>query len=193
VSHAILGYQPRAHGRLADGIVITPSHNPPEDGGIKYDRRAAARPTPGHPQHRGAGERAAGANLAGVRRMPLIAPSSLDDARPRLHHAVRQRLENIVDLEAIARAGLKIGVDPWRRRHRLLDPIATVYNLELEIVNRAVDPTFGFMRLDHDGRIRMTARPRTPWRPDRAQGAFRHRLRQRPDFDRHGIVTRSVG
>jgi len=197
VSHAILGYNRGREVGLADGIVITPSHNPPEDGGIKYD------PPSGGPADTGVTrsieERAnalLAANLAGVRRMPLnrAIKASTTHAHDYIMPYVSD-LENAVDLETIARAGLKIGVDPMGGAGiAYWDPIATVYDLELEVVNRAVDPTFGFMRLDHDGKIRMDCS--SPYAmagliglKDRFDIAFGND----PDFDRHGIVTRSGG
>lgn len=197
VSHAILGYNRGRTGGLADGMVITPSHNPPEDGGIKYD------PPSGGPADAGVTrsieERAnalLAANLAGVRRIPF--KRALTASTTHAHDYVLPYvgdLKNIVDLEAIARAGLKIGVDPMGGAGiAFWDPIATRYHLELEIVNRAVDPTFGFMHLDHDGKIRMDCS--SPYAmagliglKDRFDIAFGND----PDFDRHGIVTRSVG
>ena len=197
VSHAILGYNRGRTVGLADGIVITPSHNPPEDGGIKYD------PPSGGPADtgvtRGIEERAnalLAANLAGVRRIPLN--RALAAATTHAHDFVMPYvgdLENIVDLEAIARAGLKIGVDPMGGAGiAYWDPIATMYDLELEVVNRAVDPTFGFMRLDHDGKIRMDcSSPHAMAGLIGLKGRFDIAFGNDPDFDRHGIVTRSGG
>jgi phosphoglucomutase len=197
ISHAILGYNRGRAVGLADGIVITPSHNPPEDGGIKYD------PPSGGPADtgvtRGIEERAnalLAAGLAGVRRIPFA--RALTVATTHHHDYVMpyvSDLENIVDLEAIARAGLKIGVDPMGGAGvAFWDPIATVYGLELQIVNRAVDPTFGFMRLDHDGKIRMDCS--SPYAMAGLIGlkeGFDIAFGNDPDFDRHGIVTRSSG
>ncbi len=197
VSHAILRYNRGRTVGLADGIVITPSHNPPEDGGIKYD------PPSGGPADTGVTRRIEeranallAAELTGVRRMPLA--RALKASTTHAHDYVMpyvSDLENVIDLEAIARAGLKIGVDPMGGAGiAYWDPIATLYDLELEIVNRAIDPTFSFMRHDHDGRIRMDCS--SPYAmagliglKDRFDIAFGND----PDFDRHGIVTRSVG
>jgi phosphoglucomutase len=197
VSHAILGYNRGRQLGLADGIVITPSHNPPEDGGIKYD------PPSGGPADTGVTraieERAnalLAADLTGVRRMPLA--RALKAATTHAHDYIMpyvSDLENVVDLETIARAGLKIGVDPMGGAGLAFwDPIATVYDLDLEIVNRAIDPTFSFMHLDHDGKVRMDCSS-----PSAMAGLIA--LKERfdvafgndPDFDRHGIVTRSSG
>ena len=197
VSHAILGYNRGRAVGLADGIVITPSHNPPEDGGIKYN------PPNGGPADtgvtRGIEERAnalLAADLAGVRRMPL--DRALKAATTHAHDYVMpyvDDLENVVDLEAIARAGLKIGVDPMGGAGiAFWDPIATIYGLDLEIVNRAVDPTFGFMRLDHDGKIRMDcSSPHAMAGLIGLKDRFDIAFGNDPDFDRHGIVTRSGG
>jgi phosphoglucomutase len=104
-------------------------------------------------------------------------------------------LENIIDLEAIARAGLKIGVDPMGGSGiAYWDPIATVYGLDLEVVNRAVDPTFAFMHLDHDGKVRMDcSSPYAMAGLIGLKGRFDVAFGNDPDYDRHGIVTRGAG
>jgi len=197
ISHAILAHNRGRAAALADGIVITPSHNPPEDGGIKYN------PPSGGPADtqttKGIEERAnalLAADLAGVRRLPL--ERALKAPGTHLHDYVIpyvSDLENIVDLEAVARAGLKIGVDPMGGAGvAFWDPIATVYGLELEVVNSIVDPAFGFMRLDHDGKIRMDcSSPHAMAGLIGLRGRFDVAFGNDPDFDRHGIVTRSVG
>jgi phosphoglucomutase len=197
VSHAILCWNRGRERGFADGIVVTPSHNPPEDGGFKYN------PPDGGPADTAvtaAIEVRANAILAGglreVKRIPLERAMRAEGTRS--HDYIGDYvadLPNAVDLEAVRAAGLKLGVDPlggssvgcWA-------PIAERYGLDIEIVNRSVDPTFRFMRRDWDGRIRMDCS--SPW----AMGGL-VALRERfdvafasdPDADRHGIVTRSAG
>jgi phosphoglucomutase len=197
ISRAILTHNRGRSDGLADGIVITPSHNPPEDGGFKYN------PTNGGPadtdvtawvQDRANDLLRAG--LGGVRRMPVAAAL----AAPTTHQEdfvipyVRD-LESVVDMDAIRGAGLRLGVDPLGGAAApYWEPINAVYGTEITIVNPVVDPTFSFMTVDHDGRIRMD--PSSPYAmagliqlKDRFQVAFAND----PDADRHGIVTRSVG
>jgi phosphoglucomutase len=198
VSHAILTHnRQRGDGALADGLIITPSHNPPEDGGIKYN------PPTGGP----AGDDAtrliqdrANALLAGglqsVRRTPLArALRALTTHEHDFVGAYVSDLASVLDLEAVRGAGLKIGADPMGGAGvAYWEPIAERYGLDLEVVNPAVDPTFGFMRIDRDGKIRMDCS--SPYAMaglvelrDRFDIAFGND----PDFDRHGIVTRSAG
>src|SRR5689334_10964872 len=203
ISRAILVHnrsrRPAARGPrgLADGIVITPSHNPPADGGFKYN------PPNGGPadtdvtnwvQNRANDLLRAG--NAGVQRVPyeqaLKAATTLQEDF--ILPYVRD-LKNVIDLDAVRAAKLKIGVDPlggaavgyW-------GPVAEVYGLDLTVVNPAVDPTFRFMTVDHDGKIRMDCS--SPYAmaglvelKDRFQIAFGND----PDADRHGIVTPSAG
>ena len=199
VSHAILTYNGKIRGTRgrADGVVITPSHNPPEDGGIKYN-----------PPHGGPADTTAtkiieeranellAKGLKGVRRTPFERAvksdgiSSYDYVSPYV-----QDLGNIIDMELIRDADLRIGVDPlggaavgfWK-------PITEHYGLKLEVVNDVVDPTFFFMTLDKDGRIRMDCS--SPYAmagliqlKDRFDIAFGNDT----DVDRHGIVTKSSG
>jgi len=197
VSHAILTHnRGRDRGR-ADGIVITPSHNPPEDGGFKYN-----------PPHGGpaggditkAVEEAANgylrSGLEGVRRTPY--ERARVAATTHAHDYVSpyvDDLENVVDLHAIKGAKLAIGVDPLGGAGvAYWGPIAERYGLELDVVDDRVDPTFSFMTLDHDGKIRMDcsspfAMQRLVALKDRYGVAFGNDT----DFDRHGIVTRSSG
>ncbi|MBI4952898.1 MAG: alpha-D-glucose phosphate-specific phosphoglucomutase [Myxococcales bacterium] len=199
VSHAILAWN-RAPGHeraRADGLVITPSHNPPEDGGIKYD------PPDGGPagtEITGRIERRANelllAGLRGVRRIPYA--RALRAATTRAIDYVEPYvadLASVVDLAAVARAGLRIGVDPLGGSGiAFWEPIAARYGLDLELVNRVVDPTFAFMTVDRDGKIRMDCSS-----PYAMAGLIAHKDRfdvafgNDPDYDRHGIVTRAAG
>jgi phosphoglucomutase len=192
VSHAILTYNAK-HADKADGIVITPSHNPPQDGGIKYN------PTHGGPAEgeltQAIEDRAnqiIASGMVGIKRIafadakasPLF--KELDLITPYVNDLV-----NVIDIEAIQNANLKIGVDPlggsgieyWRQ-------IGKTYNLNLTLVNEAIDPTFQFMSLDKDGAIRMDCS--SPYAmagllalKDEYDLAFGND----PDYDRHGIVT----
>ncbi len=197
ISHAILTHNRGRASALADGIVITPSHNPPEDGGIKYN-----------PPHGGPADTdvtawiearantllAAGA--AGVRRVPYEAALRAPTTRERDYVGPYVAdLGNVVDLAAVKRAGLKLGVDPLGGSNvGYWEPIARAYGLSIEVVNPVVDPTFGFMTLDHDGKIRMDCS--SPYAmaslvglKDRFDLAFGNDA----DSDRHGIVTPSSG
>jgi phosphoglucomutase len=197
ISHAILTHnRGRATGQ-ADGVVITPSHNPPEDGGFKYN------PPSGGPadtattrtiQDR-ANELLAG-GLRDVRRIPwqraqqAATVHQYDFVEPYVAD-----LESVIDMKATATARLKIGVDPMGGAGvAFWDPIADRYDLHLEVVNRVVDPTFAFMTLDHDGKIRMDCS--SPYAMAGLIGLkdqFDIAFGNDPDFDRHGIVTRSAG
>ncbi len=176
VSHAILTYNRARTKGLADGVVITPSHNPPEDGGFKYNPPEGG---PADTDTTGAIEARANTLMAAgvgkIRRIPFGkalrtgAIREIDYVAPYV-----EDLASVLDMEAIAASGLRIGVDPLGGAAvDFWDPIAARYGLALTVVNRTVDPTFAFMRVDGDGKIR----------------AFGNDT----DVDRHGIVTREGG
>ena len=197
ISHAILSHNRGRKSGLADGIVITPSHNPPEDGGIKYN------PPEGGPADTAttkAIQDRANALLRGglkeVRRVPFARALKADCVAE--HDYVTPYvadLGSILDLELAASAGMHIGVDPLGGSGLAFwDPIAERYGLKLEVVNRSVDPTFSFMTVDKDGKIRMDCSS-----PYAMASLIGHRDRfdlafgNDPDYDRHGIVTRGAG
>ncbi|MBI3245924.1 MAG: alpha-D-glucose phosphate-specific phosphoglucomutase [Deltaproteobacteria bacterium] len=197
ISHAILTYNRGRATGVADGVVITPSHNPPEDGGFKYN-----------PPHGGpadttvtrAIETRANALIAeglqGVRRIPYERARMAATTHRHDYLAVYVNdLSNVIDLDAIRDARLSIGVDPlggagvgyW-------DPIAERYGLRLTVINAEVDPTFRFMTLDWDGKIRMDcSSPYAMTGLIALRDVFDIAFANDPDTDRHGIVTRSAG
>ena len=197
ISHSILGYNRGRSEGLGDGIVVTPSHNPPTDGGFKYN------PPNGGPadtdvtdwiQNR-ANELLRGGNK-GVQRIGFDAALKASTTHAEdFVTAYVEDLANVIDLEAIRSAGVKIGVDPlggaavayWQ-------PVVERYGIDITVVNPKIDPTFAFMTVDHDGKIRMDCS--SPWAmaglvqlKDRFDIAFGND----PDADRHGIVTPSSG
>jgi phosphoglucomutase len=197
ISRAILVHNRGRAAGLADGIVITPSHNPPTDGGFKYN------PPNGGPadtdvtdQIQARANELLRAGNKGVQRLEyeaaLKAPTSRaqDFVGPYV-----EGLAGVIDLEAIRAAGVKIGVDPLGGASAAYWPaVAERYGLDLTVVNATIDPTFGFMSVDHDGKIRMDCS--SPWAmaglvalKDRFDIAFGND----PDADRHGIVTPSAG
>jgi phosphoglucomutase len=197
ISRAILVCNQGRKDHLSDGIVITPSHNPPEDGGLKYN-----------PPHGGPAESEVTkwvqdraneflrADNRGVKREPLA--SALKASTTRQEDLVQpyvDDLRNAIDMEAIRAAGLKLGVDPlggaalpyWA-------PINATYGLDIKVVNPNLDPTFSFMTVDHDGVIRMDcSSPYAMASLVRLKDQFRVAFANDPDSDRHGIVTPSAG
>jgi phosphoglucomutase len=196
VSRAILAYNRDRREHLADGIIITPSHNPPEDGGFKYN------PTNGGPadtdvtkwvQDR-ANELLQGGN-SGVKRLPFA--TALKAGTTHLADLVLpyvNDLRNVVDMDAIRAAGLRMAVDPLGGAAvHYWGPINEIYGLAIEVVNPRVDPTFSFMTVDHDGKIRMDCS--SPYAMARLVGLkdeYRVAFANDPDSDRHGIVTPSM-
>ncbi|GKX60526.1 phosphoglucomutase (alpha-D-glucose-1,6-bisphosphate-dependent) [Leminorella grimontii] len=192
VSHAILCHN-RSERALADGIVITPSHNPPEDGGIKYN------PPNGGPADTNLTqwiEQRANdlirSGLSGVKRVTLAAAKRSGHIHEKdLVQSYVEQLPQVVDMAAIQNSNLKLGVDPlggagieyWQR-------IGEHYRLDLTLVNDAVDPSFRFMHLDHDGVIRMDCSSECAMAGLLAiKNDFRLAFANDPDYDRHGIVT----
>jgi phosphoglucomutase len=197
ISHAILCHNRDKKSGLADGVVVTPSHNPPDNGGFKYN------PTHGGPADTDA------TKIIQDRANEILQNGNKDVRRLSLEKAMSadtthefdfvgpyvEDLANIIDMDAIAAAGLKIGVDPLGGAAvGFWDPIAERYGLDIEIVNKAVDPTFSFMTVDKDGKIRMDCS--SPYAmagliglKDKFDVAFGND----PDSDRHGIVTKGSG
>jgi phosphoglucomutase len=197
ISRAILVYNRDRAKHFADGIVITPSHNPPEDGGFKYN------PPNGGPADtdvtrwvEGRANDLLRANNAGVKRVTFAAAVNAssthkeDFVLPYVHD-----LKNVVDLDAIRAAGLKLGVDPLGGAARSYwEPINATYGLDITVVNPLIDPTFSFMTVDHDGVIRMDCS--SPYAMARLVGLkdkYHVAFANDPDSDRHGIVTPSSG
>ncbi len=197
ISHAILTYNAQRKEGLADGVVITPSHNPPEDGGFKYNppEGGPASPETTRTIQDRANELLAG-GLPSIKRMGFEKAIKADTTR---HHdyitPYVHDLQEVIDMEAIAREGLRIGVDPMGGSSiAYWDPIADRYSLSLEVVNRVVDPTFSFMTLDKDGKIRMDcSSPYAMAGLIRLSERFDLAFGNDTDADRHGIVTRSRG
>jgi phosphoglucomutase len=197
VSRAILVFNRGRTEQLADGIVITPSHNPPEDGGFKYN------PTNGGPADIDVTDwiQARANNLlrsanAEVRRIPYA--DALRAGTTRQEDFVLpyvNDLKNVIDMDAIRAAGLKLGVDPLGGAAvHYWDPIREIYGLDITVVNPRVDPTFAFMTVDHDGKIRMDcSSPYAMASLVQLKDRFRVAFGNDPDSDRHGIVTPSAG
>ena len=197
ISHAILTYNKNRTSGFADGVVITPSHNPPEDGGFKYNPPSGG---PADTKTTGAIQDRANEilvhGLKDVKRIPLDRALKADTTQEYDYVIPYVKdLGNIIDMKAISQADLKIGVDPmggagidyWGH-------IAGAYGLDIEIVNKYVDPTFSFMTVDKDGKVRMDCS--SPYAmagliglKDKYDIAFGND----PDYDRHGIVTGSTG
>lgn len=197
ISRAILVYNRARTDGLADGIVITPSHNPPADGGFKYN------PPEGGPadtsitkwiQDRANDLLRQGST--GVKRIPYETALKAATTHPIdfvLPYA--QDLANVIDMAAIRAANIKIGIDPLGGAAAIYwEPIAQLYGLDITVVNPRLDPTFGFMTVDHDGKIRMDcSSPYAMAGLVKLKDQFDIAWGNDPDADRHGIVTRSLG
>ncbi len=197
ISHAILTHNRGRTSGLGDGIVITPSHNPPSDGGFKYNFTnggPADTDITGWVQNR-ANELLRGGN----REVKRLAYESAFKAGNTHHHdfitPYVNTLGEVIDMEAIRKAGVRIGVDPLGGASlQYWQPIKERYGLDLTLVNTKVDPQFGFMTLDHDGKIRMDCS--SPYAMASLVGLkdkFSVAFGNDPDADRHGIVTPSAG
>lgn len=195
ISHAILRHNAEAPAGLADGLIITPSHNPPEDGGIKYNPPHGG---PAEAEITGWLEACANRYLEaqggdeqgeGIARLPLEEARALAREQDLIGHYV-ETLGEVVDMAAIQAGGLRLGVDPmggtalpiWQR-------VAERYGLDLAVVNDRVDPSFGFMPPDHDGKIRMDcSSPAAMANLLAIRERFDLAFGNDPDADRHGIV-----
>jgi phosphoglucomutase len=197
VSHAILAYNKGRKQGQADGVVVTPSHNPPEDGGIKYN-----------PPHGGPAESIITKTVE-VRANDIIRRKLRDVKRMSFERAVRSDsvreydyvipyvsdLKHIIDMEAVRSGGLSVGTDPMGGAGlEYWEPIAGMYGLSIDVVNPHVDHTFGFMTVDRDGKIRMDcSSPYAMAGLIRLKDSYDIAFGNDPDFDRHGIVTPSGG
>jgi phosphoglucomutase len=197
ISHAILTYNAGKRSGLADGVVITPSHNPPEDGGFKYNPPSAG---PAGTDITGKIQDRANEiirdGLKDVKRMSLKQVMQADNVTQYDYVTPYvSDLKNVIDMEVIAGSGLKIGSDPlggsgvgfWSH-------IAELYKLDIEVVNPVIDPTFSFMTVDKDGKIRMDcSSPYAMAGLIQLKDKFDIAFGNDPDYDRHGIVTPTVG
>jgi phosphoglucomutase len=197
VSHAILTYNRGRATGLSDGIVITPSHNPPEDGGFKYNPPEGG---PAEPVVTGWIEARANEflekGLDGVMRMPFDKALRASTTHNYAYlDAYVSDLANVIDMDVIRDSGLRFAVDPLGGAGlRYWGPIAESYGLNLDVVSDVIDPTFSFMTVDWDGRIRMD--PSSPYAMQRLIGLkdrYRVAFACDTDYDRHGIVTASAG
>jgi phosphoglucomutase len=197
ISHAILNHNRTRRASRADGIVITPSHNPPADGGFKYN-----------PPHGGPADTDVTSWIQ-QRANTLLSTAGHEIKRTPFPEAIRAKttyqvdfvtpyvedLANVIDMAAIRSAGLKLGVDPLGGAAvHYWGPIADRYGLDITVTNPAIDPTFRFMTLDHDGQIRMDcSSPYAMASLVKLKDRFDVAFGNDPDSDRHGIVTRSSG
>ena len=197
ISHAILNYNKDRKDGLADGVVITPSHNPPQDGGFKYNPPSggpAGTDITGWVQDRANSILKNG--LKEVKRMSFEKAKAAnttieyDYIKPYISD-----LKNVVDMKLIADSGLKLGVDPMGGSGiAFWEPMAEMYGLNIEVVNKRVDPTFSFMTVDKDGKIRMDcSSPYAMASLIKLKDNYDVAFGNDPDYDRHGIVTKGSG
>ncbi len=197
ISHAILAYNKKRKDGFADGVVITPSHNPPRDGGFKYNPPSAG---PAGTAITSTIQNRANEilknGLKDVKRIPFSRALAADTSQefdfitPYIND-----LENIVDMKAIAAAGLSIGVDPLGGAAiDFWEPIAEKYGLNMSVVNKQIDPAYAFMHVDKDGQIRMDcSSPYAMAGLIELKDKYDISFSNDPDTDRHGIVTKSRG
>jgi len=197
ISHAILQHNKEHPDTLADGVVITPSHNPPQDGGFKYN-----------PPNGGPADTDITSQIQ-QRANDIIRAGNTEVKKTRFSEAwgsdyiieydyiqpYVDDLDSVINMQAIAKSGITIGVDPLGGSGLAYwDIIAKTYGINIQLVNRKLDPTFSFMTLDKDGKIRMDCSS-----PYAMAGLIKHKdqfdisIANDPDYDRHGIVTRSSG
>src|SRR6266404_5019865 len=197
ISHAILVYNRNRKEHFADGIVITPSHNPPEDGGFKYNpaNGGPADTDVTHWVESRANELLQAGNTV-VKRIPFSkALHAASTHQEDLMLPYVRDLKNVIDMEAIRDARLKLAVDPLGGAARpYWEPINEIYGLDIKVVNPTIDPTFSFMTVDHDGKIRMDcSSPYAMARLVALKDQFQVAFANDPDSDRHGIVTPVAG
>jgi len=197
ISRAILVYNRNRKEHLADGIVIIPSHNPPEDGGFKYNppNGGPADTDVTHWVESRANELLQAGNTV-LRRLPFSkALRAASTHQEDLMLPYVRDLKNVVDLEAIRDARLKLAVDPLGgAARRYWEPINEIYGLDIKVVNPTIDSTFSFMTVDHDGKIRMDcSSPYAMARLVALKDQFQVAFANDPDSDRHGIVTPIAG
>jgi phosphoglucomutase len=197
ISHAILTYNRGRKDGLGDGVVITPSHNPPEDGGFKYN------PTNGGPADtdvtrwiEGRANELLQEGNAGVKRLAFSAALAAETTRQDdMMMPYVADLRHVVDMEAVRDAGLSLAVDPLGGAAvAYWEPINRLYGLDITVTNPVIDPTFSFMTVDHDGVIRMDcSSPYAMARLVELKDRYRLAFANDPDSDRHGIVTPGAG